>query len=130
MNASEQQMSRVRSFVLIGGVVGLILTLSLAYARDDHASGMTDVAFAAIFISPFVLALLSLRLPGVEHQRWIWLVCAVIVAVTSLPLIFNGVGFFLLAIAICFGWPFVVTRRKPSTPETRVARGNRSSRPR
>jgi len=127
MDASDPKVSLVRSYVLIGGLAGLGLTLILAYARGDDSSGRSDAAFATIFISPFVVALLSLRLPRVEQQRWVWLVCAVIVAVTSLPLIFNGVGFFLLAIAICFGWAFVATRRRLSAPERRAAGGNRTS---
>ncbi len=111
MNSSNQKIGIVRQFVFAFGVLGLALVLLLASIRDDRSSGFGNGTFVAMFGSPFVLALFSLALGRLERQRWIWLLCALLAAIAAFPLIFNGVGFFVLAIAIGFAWAFVTTGR-------------------
>jgi hypothetical protein len=110
---SIPKIRRVRSYVFVVSLVGLALTLILAFVRDDRSSGFNNAAFVALFGSPFLLALLSLVLRRVEHQRWVWSTCALVTALAGIPLIFNGVGFYFLAIAIAIGfaWAFVTTGR-------------------
>ncbi len=109
MPAFDEKISRVRSYVLVASAMGLALTLILTMVRD--ASALNDLAFAAIVGSPFLFAILSLRLPRIGQQRWVWLGCAMLAAVAGLPLIFSGVGVLFLAMAVCYAWAFAITGR-------------------
>ncbi|MGH2615898.1 MAG: hypothetical protein ACRDJC_11705 [Thermomicrobiales bacterium] len=109
MTASHLQIRGVRRYVVVFSLVGLALTLLLAFVRDERISGFGNEAFVVLSGGPFLLALFSLALHRVEHQRWVWLACALLIA-AGVPLIFNGVGIYFLAIAIGFAWAFVTTR--------------------
>ena len=118
MAAFDEKISGVRLYVLMASALGMALTLILTAVRE--ATAMDNITLVAIVGSPFLLALLALRLPRINQQRWIWLGCAVLAALVALPLIFNGVGFFLLAIAAGYAWAFAVT--KPRQDSERAPR--------
>lgn len=110
MGSSCQRLPDVRLYVFIGAVLGLGLTLILAVVRDDRSPDPGDIAFVALFGGPFLLALLSFLRRGVERQRRVWLASAVLTVAAGLPLVFNGVGIFFLAIALDFAWAYLATR--------------------
>lgn len=111
VRSPHQTIGTIRLAVGICGVLGVALVVILAFARDDRATSLSTAAFIALFASPFLLALFSLRLHRPDHQRRVWLICALLTAIVALPLLFNGVGPFLLAIAIAFAWASRIANR-------------------
>ena len=94
----------VRRYVAIAAIIGLCLSLILANVRDSSDSRINTPGFICIFGAPFLLAVASLAIPDHRVTRRIWLISAILATAAGLPLIFNGVGVFFLAIAFCFAW--------------------------
>jgi len=118
MMASDEKVRAVRGYVLVGSLIGLAFTLIITVAGGGQASATRTAVIATLVGFPFILALASLKLPRLAHQRLLWAISAALAALVALPLIFSGIGFFVLALAAGLAWAAVTTghRHLPFAP--------------
>ncbi len=92
-----------------GGVFCALLVASLSGAlfldeRDSTATTLGAVAFATLFVTPFLVVLASFLLQDTEQQRSVWLAGAVLALVLAGFTIFSGIGLLFLFVAGVLGW--------------------------
>jgi hypothetical protein len=105
MVTSRNRFSDYRPFILWGSLLGLGLVailVGMSVARGDTGRAL---ALAAITGWPFALGLLAI-VPnlGISARRALMLVAAIGGTLVGWPLVFNGAGFWFVAIALGYLW--------------------------
>lgn len=120
MNATEP-----RTLELIGGSLGLAAALALGTLRVVNEAppqrleeALGNVVFGLILLTPYVLALLSARLP--VRFRWVILLPCVLLSLVSLGISLAGVGFIFLPAMVLLA--IATVRSLERTPSMKVSR--------